>query len=58
MAIIISHGHFVHAAFVSSLVCQTFDRMILVRIMGAILLYNVEGTTWCETNIVIGSIQK
>jgi len=31
MAIIISHSHFVYAAFVSSLVCQTFDRMILGR---------------------------
>jgi len=31
MAIIIFHSHFVHAAFVSSLVCQTFDRMILGR---------------------------
>jgi len=29
MAIIISHSNFVHAAFASSLVCQTFDRMIL-----------------------------
>jgi len=31
MAIIISHSHVVHAAFASSLVCQTFDRMILGR---------------------------
>jgi len=29
MAIIISYSHFVNAAFVSSLVCRTFDRMIL-----------------------------
>jgi len=28
MAIIISHSHFVHAAFVSSLVCQTFRLLI------------------------------
>jgi len=28
MAIKISHGHFVHAAFVSILVFQTLDRMI------------------------------
>jgi len=32
MAIIISHSHVVHAAFASSLVCQTFDRMILDRL--------------------------
>jgi len=32
MAIIISHSHFVHAAFASSLVCQTFGRMILDRL--------------------------
>jgi len=31
MAIIISHSHFIHAACVSSLVCQTFDRVILGR---------------------------
>jgi len=31
MAIIISHRHCVHAAFVSSQVCQTFDRMISGR---------------------------
>jgi len=31
MAIIISHRHFVHAAFPASLVWQTFDRMILGR---------------------------
>jgi len=29
MAIIISHSHVVYAAFATSLVCQTFDRMIL-----------------------------
>jgi len=32
MAIIISHSHVVDAAFASSLVCQTFDRMILGRL--------------------------
>jgi len=32
MAIIISHSHVVHAAFASSLVCQTFERMILGRL--------------------------
>jgi len=26
--------------------------------MSAILLQNVGETTWCETNIVIGSMQK
>jgi len=26
--------------------------------MGAILLQNVGWTAWCETNIVIGSMQK
>jgi len=31
MAFIIFHSHFVHAAFVSSLVYQTFDRIILGR---------------------------
>jgi len=33
MAIIISHSHVVHAAFASSLVCPTFDRMILGRLI-------------------------
>ena len=28
MTIRISHSHFVHAAFMSSLVCQTFDQMM------------------------------
>jgi len=28
MANIVPHSHFVHAIFVPSLVCQTFDRMI------------------------------
>jgi len=32
MAIIVSHSHVVHVAFVSSLVCQTFDPMILDRL--------------------------
>jgi len=32
MAITVSHNHVVHAAFASSLVCQTFDRMILGRL--------------------------
>jgi len=29
VAVIISHSHFVHAAFLSSLFYQTFDRIIL-----------------------------
>ena len=32
MAIIISHSNVVHAAFASSLACQTFDGMILGRL--------------------------
>jgi len=32
MAIVIPHSHVVHAAFASSLVCQTFDQMIFGEI--------------------------
>jgi len=32
MSIIISHSHFLHVAFVSVLVLQTFDRMIFGRL--------------------------
>ena len=46
MAVTVSHSHFVHAAFVSSLVCQTFDRMILGRMSfpGAKCFHG--GTRW------------
>jgi len=44
MAIIISHSHFVHAAFVSSPVCQTFDRLILGRM-------SFPGTRWYAVKI-------
>jgi len=33
MAIIISHSHVVHAAFGSSPFCQTFDQMMLDRVL-------------------------
>jgi len=39
MAIIISHSHFVHVAFVSILVFQTFDRMMFDTL-------NFPGTRW------------
>ena len=39
MAIKISHSHFVHVAFVSILVFQTFDRLIFVTL-------TFPGTRW------------
>jgi len=33
MAIVVSHSHFVHVAFVSNLVCQTCDRLIFERLV-------------------------
>jgi len=32
MAVIISHSHFIHVEFVSSLVFQTFDRIIFGKL--------------------------
>jgi len=46
MAIIISHSRFVHAAFVSSLVCQTFDRMILGKLSFPGTRCFQGGTSW------------
>jgi len=46
MVIIISHSHYLHVAFVSILVFQTFDRMIFGKL-------SFPGTRWYEVTVLV-----